>query len=147
MTRAALKTLEVSSRLTNSRKYEFMDQLTTKPTIKCTKCQTDRDPSWYPRDRRRRSWRTPWCRVCLRAASRLRRTGLSQAEYDALMAEQDGKCGICAMPFDDQTQTRIDRSANGAVRGLLCPRCKVGLSTFQDDVERLRAAVGYLVRD
>src|SRR5215469_8057894 len=133
MTRAALKTLEVSSRLTNSRKYEFMDQLTTKPTIKCTKCQTDRDPSWYPRDRRRRSWRTPWCRVCL-------------LESDSLLAKQDGKCGICRVPFDDEIPARIDRSAVGAVRGLLCPRCKVGLSTFRDDLERLRAAVGYLER-
>jgi hypothetical protein len=48
------------------------------------------------------------------------------------------------MPFDDEIPARIDRPAVGVVRGLLCPRCKVGLSTFQDDLERLRAAVGYL---
>jgi hypothetical protein len=39
---------------------------------------------------------------------------------------------------------RIDRAGDGRVRGLLCLRCEIGLSTFQGDVERLRAAVGYL---
>jgi hypothetical protein len=123
-----------------------MDGVTTKPTIKCTKCQTDRDPSWYPRDRRRRSWRTPWCRPCLREASRLRRTGLTQEEYDALLAKQAGSCGICATRFDDDVPARIDRSAAGVVRGLLCPRCKVGLSTFRDDPEQLQNAASYLAK-
>jgi len=61
------------------------------------------------------------------------------------MAKQDGRCGICVRPFDDENPARIDRSPE-AVRGLLCPRCKVGLSTFRDDVELLRAAVEYLER-
>ena len=36
---------------------------------------------------------------------------------------------------------RIDRGSEGRVRGLLCPRCKVGVSTFQGDVERAGAAI------
>lgn len=123
-----------------------MDRLTTK-TIRCTRCQTDLDRSCFPRDTRRRSWRTPWCRGCLRAAARLRRTGLTQEDYDRLLADQNGRCAICATPFDEDLPARIDRSSTGVVRGLLCPRCKVGLSTFRDDVGRLRAAVGYLGSD
>ena len=41
---------------------------------------------------------------------------------------------------------RIDRTSDGTVRGLLCARCKVGVNTFQEDVERIRGAVEYLSR-
>ena len=116
-----------------------MDELIT-----CTKCREDRDESWYATDNRRRSSRTPWCRRCLRNASRLRRTGLDPQAYDALHQRQQGRCGICRVPFGDDCPARIDRSASGAVRGLLCPRCKVGVATFRDDVDTLRAAGKYI---
>jgi hypothetical protein len=120
--------------------------------ITCTKCHEAHDPSWFSRDyrRRRKGYRTPWCKPCLRAAARERRTGVTQDEFDRLMADQNGCCGICPTVFetgpnpDPAAVPRIDRAGDGRVRGLLCPRCKIGLSTFQDDVDRLRAAVGYL---
>ncbi len=115
-------------------------------TVKCTKCGSDRDPSWFSRDTRRRSWRTPWCKPCLRAAHRQRTTGLSPEAYEKLLADQGRCCGICRLAFDEDHPARVDRSRDGLVRGLLCARCKVGVSTFQDDVDRLRAAVGYLAR-
>jgi hypothetical protein len=114
--------------------------------IKCTKCREEHDESWFATDYRRRSARTPWCRRCLRAASRLRRTGLDQEAYDALLANQESRCGICRTAFDRDCQPRIDRTAaDGIVRGLLCPRCKVGVATFRDDEDVLRAAVEYLL--
>src|SRR5579863_4508276 len=116
--------------------------------IKCTRCGVDRDPSWFSKDwrRRRNGHRTPWCKPCLRAASRLRRTGLTQEEFDKLLADHQGRCGICGVAFDDDHPPRIDRSDEGLVRGLLCARCKVALSTLQCDVDRLQAAVEYLGR-
>jgi hypothetical protein len=70
-----------------------------------------------------------------------------------MVADQEGRCGICRTPFATDHATpdlaalpKIDRSGDGTVRGLLCPRCKIALSTFQDDVDRLRAAAGYLER-
>jgi len=118
---------------------------------RCPKCDADRDLTWFSRDRKRRGGRTAWCKPCMRAANRQRRVGISQDEFDAMLREQDGRCGICRTPFttDDATMDptavpRIDRSHDGTVRGLLCPRCKVGLSTFRDDPHRLRAAVEYL---
>ena len=54
-----------------------MDPLTS------TKCHETHDPSWFSRDywRRRKGSRTPWCKPCLRAAARERRTGLTQEEF------------------------------------------------------------------
>ena len=123
-----------------------MDQLTTQPTKRCSKCGIDRDYSWFSRDWKRKDFRTPWCKPCLRAAARERRTGLTQEEFDRLMADQGGCCGICQAGFDEHHPARVDRAADGRVRGLLCARCKVGVSTFQDDADRLRSAVGYLQR-
>jgi hypothetical protein len=62
-----------------------------------------------------------------------------------MLAKQEGRCGICRELFDDDHPARIDRTADGTVRGLLCPRCRAGLSTFRDDADRVRAAVGYLM--
>lgn len=119
-----------------------MDQL----TAKCTKCHTLRDVSWFNNDIRRLSGRTPWCKPCLRAAQRLHRTGLTTQGYLDLLSRQEGRCGICRGEFGPDHPPRIDRTHAGAVRGLLCARCKVGVATFQGDVDRLRGAVGYLTR-
>jgi hypothetical protein len=91
----------------------------------------------------------PWCKPCLRAAARERRTGPAQEDFDRLLADQDGRCAICQTVFETGPNPgagapRIDRAGDGRVRGLLCARCKIGVSTFQDDADRLRAAVGYL---
>lgn len=115
-------------------------------TAKCTKCQTPRDVSWFSFDGRRRNGRTPWCKPCLRAAQRQYRTGLTVEEFGKLLREQDGRCGICRNTFGPEYPMRIDRTATGTVRGLLCARCKVGVATFQEDVSRLRGAVEYLSR-
>jgi hypothetical protein len=139
-----------------SKRTNFMDQLTatpaSTPTKHCSKCGTDRDRSWFNRDWHRKDFRTPWCKPCMRAANRLRRTGITQPEFEAILHEQEGRCGICRTVFETgpnpgPATARIDRAADGRVRGLLCPRCKIGLSTFQDDLDRLRAAVGYLAGD
>jgi hypothetical protein len=120
-----------------------MDQV----TVKCTKCKTPRDVSWFNFDARRLSGHTPWCKPCLRAAQRLSRTGLSAEEFEILLRDQDGRCGICRASFGPEHPMRIDRTGDGAVRGLLCARCKVGVSTFQENAERIRRAVKYLKRE
>lgn len=119
-----------------------MDQL----TAKCTKCNTLRDVSWFSFDGRRQNGRTPWCKPCLRAAQRLYRTGLTPDEFGKLLREQGGRCGICGNTFGPEHPMRIDRTGDGTVRGLLCARCKVGVNTFQEDIERVRGAVEYLSR-
>ena len=139
-----MKTLQLQSGRIYLKKDYIMDQLTNQPTKRCSKCQTDRDYSWFSRDWKRKDYRTAWCKPCPRAAARERRTGVTPEEYDRLLADQGATCGICRIGFDADHPARIDRAADGRVRGLLCPRCKVGVSTFQDDVERLQRAAAYL---
>jgi len=77
--------------------------------------------------------------------------GIDQAAYDALMLRQGGKCALCKcelvedLPKSSLRQINIDHDhETGAVRGLLCSSCNVGLGFLGDTVERLRAAIAYI---
>lgn len=60
--------------------------------------------------------------------SRLRNYGLTQEQYDTLMAKQNGKCANkrCPVEFVPGVEVHIDHDHDtGVVRGLLCERCNV----------------------
>jgi predicted nucleic acid-binding Zn ribbon protein len=75
--------------------------------------------------------------------------GISQAEYEAKLAEQDGRCAICRSDEwpgkDNRPQTDHDH-VTGRFRGILCGNCNNGLGMFDEDAARLRAAADYLNR-
>lgn len=78
-------------------------------------------------------------------------------DYRELLAAQDGKCAICGIDAPTDFRTRrfhVDhdhsccptsrKTCGKCTRGLLCHACNTGLGNFQDNPERLRAAVAYL---
>lgn len=75
--------------------------------------------------------------------SRLKKYGLTLEQYHSMLQAQEGRCHICKELFG--TLIHIDHDhQSGAVRGLLCHKCNVGLGHFRDDPELLRAAAIYL---
>jgi len=75
------------------------------------------------------------------------RYGLSLADYDRMLELQSGACAICGSksPGDKDANFHVDHChTTGAVRGLLCNRCNIGLGFFSDDVGRLAKAIEYL---
>lgn len=76
--------------------------------------------------------------------------GISIEEYDAMHAAQNGVCAICARPErarrGDKTKwLAVDHDhKTGKVRGLLCTPCNIAIGNFEDNEERLFAAVDYL---
>lgn len=72
--------------------------------------------------------------------------------YNILLQEQCKKCAICSkLPnaIDKRTNTprqlTVDHDhKTGKIRGLLCFRCNAGLGHFNDDIEILKNAIGYL---
>ncbi len=67
-------------------------------------------------------------------------------EFDAMLGAQNGGCGICGAPISNGGRgTHVDHCHDsGAIRGLLCRLCNVGLGQFKDSPALLRAAAAYL---
>lgn len=74
-----------------------------------------------------------------------RKYGIMPEEYDALLEDQGGGCAICARaPREDSSLHVHHEHATGRIRGLLCFRCNNALGDFDDDHDRLSAALAYL---
>ena len=93
------------------------------------------------------------CRACRAATQRrtwragvLRREfGLTVAQYEERLQAQNGVCAICGQK--QEKSLAVDHShESGALRGLLCKTCNLGLGTFNENPERLRSAAAYLER-
>lgn len=71
--------------------------------------------------------------------------GITLEDYDRILAEQGGLCALCKTDDPGRAYFSVDHDhITLVVRGLLCHNCNVGLGMFKDNVDALRAAVGYL---
>lgn len=75
---------------------------------------------------------------------------MTPCEFNALWSSQDGKCAICDVDMMPKgrspTSVAVDHNhINGAVRGLLCRVCNVGIGYLRDDPDLLIRAAEYLV--
>ena len=73
--------------------------------------------------------------------------GITPAEYDKKLAEQENKCAICGMVYEGSMRKRfaVDHDhTTGLIRGLLCSGCNTGIGGLGDSVELLEKAIKYL---
>ena len=89
------------------------------------------------------------CQRCYRASrnsSLRRRYGITVDDYDRMLEEQEGRCGICEMAVEEHTgHFHVDHCHDtGAVRGLLCVMCNRALGILGDTSEGVRRALRYL---
>lgn len=76
---------------------------------------------------------------------RLRRDhGIDLEEYERRVAEQGGVCGICTKPPRRHFLVVDHCHTTGAIRGLLCNPCNLGLGLLLDDPQRIRRVAAYL---
>lgn len=142
--------------------WQFVSDVGDRPTLEHTlrRYRTDRPfgpDNWYWNERvvikdedyRRgraanaRAWRRQ--NPLLAKQNELRRRfGISLAEYEQMLAEQDGKCAICGQK-DEWFSLAVDHCHNTKrIRGLLCSQCNRGIGLFHDKAELLEAAAAYL---
>lgn len=68
---------------------------------------------------------------------------ISIPEFEAMRTAQDGCCAICREVFSRTPHIDHDHKT-GAVRGLLCGACNVGVGGLKDNPERMEAAAAYI---
>lgn len=74
-----------------------------------------------------------------------RRYGMTLEERAAMIAEQDGRCSICADPFTTTRSTHLDHDhTTGNLRAVLCRRCNLTLGFAHDDPDLLRKMADYI---
>lgn len=103
----------------------------------CKDCCRERKYAWHQSEAGKKS----------SAATKLKaRFGITQEIYDEMLAAQSGKCLVC-----DATESclghklAVDHNhTTGAVRGLLCKACNVGIGSMGDDAARVERAAQYL---
>ncbi len=77
--------------------------------------------------------------------------GVSIEDYERIFAAQNGACAICGSSDSKaeiggkKVKLHVDHChSTGQVRGLLCAKCNLGLGSFEDSPDFLRAAADYL---
>ncbi len=138
----------------------------------CTKCGETDPTKFYYTPKGYRNYICKKC-ACLREASRHRNTdtdahrakqkewvqshpnysyraklrdkyGLTEEDYQSLLADQNGVCKVCSRP-PDRGKLHVDHCHHtGKIRGLLCGTCNRGLGMFKDDPALLHKAAKYL---
>jgi len=80
--------------------------------------------------------------------------GMTLEEFEQRLEEQGGVCAICKQPETGcSRQGRVKRLSvdhdhkTGKIRGLICNGCNRALGYFNDDPEKMRAAIDYLEKN
>lgn len=75
----------------------------------------------------------------------LKKYGLTQAAFDAILESQGGGCAVCAIPAAKGRRLCVDHNhMTGKVRGIICNNCNAALAQSGDNPERLLALANYL---
>ena len=72
--------------------------------------------------------------------------GLSEKEWIEMLEVQKNLCAICRTKQPGKVLCIDHDHKTGAVRGLLCGNCNVGLGNFKDNTKILKSAISYLMR-
>lgn len=117
------------------------------PASRCKACSRDAQRAWRSKQPDYDKRRYQATKVETRERHLVRKYGVSLADYETMLAGQDGKCAICQTTPDTQRYGvfHVDHChATGRVRGLLCRGCNNILGVINDDPAALKRAIEYL---
>lgn len=100
-------------------------------------------------------YKTPEGRANQRRVQLKRKYGITQEQYEAILALQGGGCAICETKDSGARRFSIDHdhtccpgkiTCGKCIRGLLCHNCNTSLGGFRDEIELLDKAIKYLIK-
>jgi len=70
-------------------------------------------------------------------------------DYDYFLEKQNNECPICEKEFNgEDVFINIDHCHNSdQVRGLLCSECNMGIGKLKDNINSLKNAINYLIKE
>jgi len=106
-------------------------------TYDCKECRNDDRADWIKKN--------PGKHAIIQRRSKLKKYGLTEADYDTLLEKQGNVCAICDKPSNGKALHIDHNHETGEIRGLLCHNCNRGLGYFQDNWCLLSIAQKYLL--
>jgi Recombination endonuclease VII len=97
----------------------------------------------YRREYRRR----PERKAADRDGHLRRKYGITLADYEQMLENQRGGCGICGAPPGDVSLHVDHDHLTGEIRGLLCVKCNNAIGAFHESHDLFQAAADYLEQD
>ena len=76
----------------------------------------------------------------------LHRYGLTPEDYDRLLEQQGGNCGVCQEPWRNRLYVDHDHDTN-EVRALLCPGCNTLVGIIEKQPLKVERALALLQRN
>ena len=148
---------------TQFRQSDDYKALAAQDQKKCTKCGEIKSRDHFFRRAEVGDGLVSWCKECHRVITaainarpdvKLRRRerglrtkyGMTNREYDQMLATQHHQCLICGRKHgEDGKPLVVDHChTTGVVRGLLCALCNSAIGYFEEDVDRMVNAISYL---
>lgn len=135
---------------------------------RCTKCKEIKALGEFGKHKSRKDGLQVYCRPCTRAYSasyysnnreklqrieRRRKYGLSQDDFDEMLARQGNACELCETLKPSDYKWHVDhdhsccpgkKTCGKCVRAILCNNCNSALGKFKDNPELLRQAAEYI---
>lgn len=128
-------------------------------TRRCTVCGIENNGTNFHRGGVAKDGLHSKCKTCRNAADkvsrskpefRAKRYGMDVLEMNKMLSNGCMVCGSyqkLVIDHDHACCNKQNYSCGKCVRGVLCDRCNIGLSHFEDNVEKLEKAANYLRRN